>query len=51
VTRRPTQPSIAAQGGGHDGQMSLLVRDIPFPSSCETDWDTPAYKRRQGGMP
>ena len=50
-TRRPTQPSIAAQGGGRDGQMSLLVRDIPFPSSLETDWDTPAYKRRQGGMP
>jgi cell division protein FtsZ len=50
-TRRPTQPSIAAQGGGRDGQMSLLVRDIPFPSSLETDWDTPAYKRRQGGLP
>ena len=50
-TRRPTQPSIAAQGSGRDGQMSLLVRDIPFPSSLETDWDTPAYKRRQGGMP
>jgi cell division protein FtsZ len=50
-TRRPAMPAAAAQSTGRDGQMSLLVRDIPFPSSLETDWDTPAYKRRQGGMP
>jgi cell division protein FtsZ len=49
-TRRPA-PVPAAAHSGRDGQMSLLVRDIPFPSSLETDWDTPAYKRRQGGLP
>jgi len=49
-TRRP-QPAAAAAHSGRDSQMSLLVRDIPFPSSLETDWDTPAYKRRQGGLP
>ncbi len=52
-TRRPLPaPAAAHAGSGRDGQMSLLVRDIPFPSSSlETDWDTPAYKRRQGGLP
>jgi cell division protein FtsZ len=51
-TRRPQPAPAAAHGASpRDSQMSLMVRDIPFPSSLETDWDTPAYKRRQGGLP
>ncbi|MFO7177390.1 MAG: cell division protein FtsZ [Pseudomonadota bacterium] len=49
--RRAQPASVAANGGNpRDVQMSLLVRDIPFPSSVEPDWDTPAYKRRQNGL-
>jgi cell division protein FtsZ len=53
-TRRPQAPSIQvhAHGGanGRDSQMSLPVRDrITFPSNLDTDWDTPAFQRRQNG--
>ena len=53
-TRRPLAPSIQvhAHGGGssRDSQMSLPVRDrITFPSNLDTDWDTPAFQRRQNG--
>jgi cell division protein FtsZ len=52
-TRRPTAPSIqvhAHSGASRDSQMSLPVRDrITFPSNLDTDWDTPAFQRRQNG--
>jgi cell division protein FtsZ len=51
-TRRPQAPSIQvhAAGGSRDSQMSLPVRDrITFPSNLDTDWDTPAFQRRQNG--
>jgi cell division protein FtsZ len=50
-TRRPQAPSIQVHGaGGRDSQMSLPVRDrITFPSNLDTDWDTPAFQRRQNG--
>jgi len=33
-----------------DSQMSLPVRErITFPSNLDTDWDTPAFQRRQSG--
>jgi cell division protein FtsZ len=49
VTRRPSAPSIATTAN-RDGQMSLPVRDrITFPSSHESDWDVPAFQRRQSG--
>jgi cell division protein FtsZ len=51
-TRRPQAPSIQvhAAGSSRDSQMSLPVRDrITFPSNLDTDWDTPAFQRRQNG--
>jgi cell division protein FtsZ len=50
-TRRPVAPSIQVHAaGGRDSQMSLPVRDrITFPSNLDTDWDTPAFQRRQNG--
>jgi len=53
-TRRPQAPSIQVHGhggtAGRDSQMSLPVRDrITFPSNLDTDWDTPAFQRRQSG--
>jgi cell division protein FtsZ len=49
-TRRPQAPSIQVHGPGRDSQMSLPVRDrITFPSNLDTDWDTPAFQRRQSG--
>jgi cell division protein FtsZ len=50
-TRRPQAPAIQVHGaGGRDSQMSLPVRDrITFPSNLDTDWDTPAFQRRQNG--
>ncbi len=50
-TRRPQAPSLQVHGsGGRDSQMSLPVRDrITFPSNLDTDWDTPAFQRRQSG--
>ncbi len=53
-TRRPAVPAAAqAAAGGRESQMSLPVRDrITFPSSpsnLDTDWDTPAFQRRQSG--
>ena len=50
VTRRPVAPGLAATASSRDGQMSLPVRDrITFPSSHESDWDVPAFQRRQSG--
>jgi cell division protein FtsZ len=50
-TRRPLAPSIQVHAGSNrDSQMSLPVRDrITFPSNLDTDWDTPAFQRRQNG--
>jgi cell division protein FtsZ len=50
-TRRPQAPSIQVHAAGsRDSQMSLPVRDrITFPSNLDTDWDTPAFQRRQSG--
>jgi cell division protein FtsZ len=49
-TRRPQAPAIQVHAAGRDGQMSLPVRDrITFPSNLDTDWDTPAFQRRQSG--
>jgi cell division protein FtsZ len=49
-TRRPQAPSIQVHAAGRDSQMSLPVRDrITVPSNLDTDWDTPAFQRRQNG--
>jgi cell division protein FtsZ len=50
-TRRPQAPSFQVSGSAsRDSQMSLPVRDrITFPSNLDTDWDTPAFQRRQSG--
>jgi cell division protein FtsZ len=50
-TRRPQAPSIQVHGSAsRDSQMALPVRDrITFPGSLDTDWDTPAFQRRQSG--
>jgi cell division protein FtsZ len=50
-TRRPQAPQIMT-ASTRDAQMSLPVRErITFPSSSnlDTDWDTPAFQRRQSG--
>ncbi|HTA89455.1 MAG TPA: cell division protein FtsZ [Polyangiaceae bacterium] len=50
-TRRPQAPQITTTAqGSRDAQMSLPVRErITFPSNIDTDWDTPAFQRRQSG--
>jgi cell division protein FtsZ len=50
-TRRPQAPQITTTAqGARDSQMSLPVRErISFPSNIDTDWDTPAFQRRQSG--
>jgi cell division protein FtsZ len=53
-TRRPQAPSIQVHAhsgtASRDSQMSLPVRErITFPGSLDTDWDTPAFQRRQSG--
>jgi len=50
-TRRPQAPAIQVHGSaGRESQMALPVRDrITFPSNLDTDWDTPAFQRRQSG--
>jgi cell division protein FtsZ len=49
-TRRPAAPAISVHAAGRDTQMSLPVRErIAFPSNVDTDWDTPAFQRRQSG--
>ncbi len=49
-TRRPQAPQITTAQGARDAQMSLPVRErITFPSNIDTDWDTPAFQRRQSG--
>lgn len=46
-TRRPAAHPASV---GREVQMSLPVRErITFPSACDTDWDTPAFQRRQSG--
>jgi hypothetical protein len=48
VSRRPVAPPLSA--GSRDAQMTLPVRErITFPSGLDTDWDTPAFQRRQSG--
>ena len=48
-TRRPQAPQIMTANAPRDTQMSLPVRErITFPS-MDTDWDTPAFQRRQSG--
>src|SRR5690606_22696016 len=45
-TRRP--PSSPALSVGLSAAPAPAVRDrITFPSQIDTDWDTPAYQRRQ----
>ncbi len=49
-TRRPAAPQINTASGARDSQMSLPVRErITFPSNMDTDWDVPAFQRRQSG--
>jgi cell division protein FtsZ len=49
-TRRPAAPQISTAQGSRDAQMSLPVRErITFPSNMDTDWDVPAFQRRQSG--
>ncbi|HEX3851726.1 MAG TPA: cell division protein FtsZ [Polyangiaceae bacterium] len=49
-TRRPAAPQINTASGARDSQMSLPVRErITFPSNIDTDWDVPAFQRRQSG--
>ena len=49
-TRRPQAPQISTSASSRDAQMSLPVRErITFPSNIDTDWDTPAFQRRQSG--
>jgi cell division protein FtsZ len=51
-TRRPQAPQISTTASGaRDSQMSLPVRErITFPSNMvDTDWDVPAFQRRQSG--
>src|SRR5450432_1291917 len=52
-TRRPQAPQISTSAhspASRDAQMSLPVRErITFPSTIDTDWDTPAFQRRQSG--
>ncbi len=51
-TRRPQAPQITTAHAppSRDTQMSLPVRErITFPSNIDTDWDTPAFQRRQSG--
>jgi cell division protein FtsZ len=49
-TRRPQAPQISVNAqGSRESQMSLPVRErITFPNT-DTDWDTPAFQRRQSG--
>jgi cell division protein FtsZ len=59
-SRRPAQsnPAFVAQGGAPHGSASHssappapVVRErIAFPSQIDTDWDTPAYQRRQSSL-
>ena len=50
-TRRPQAPAVQVHASAaRDSQMSLPVRErITFPSNLDTDWDTPAFQRRQSG--
>jgi cell division protein FtsZ len=49
-TRRPQAPAQQAYATSRESQMALPVRDrITFPSNLDTDWDTPAFQRRQNG--
>jgi hypothetical protein len=48
-TRRPQAPQIQVHGaGGRDSGVPVRDR-ITFPSNLDTDWDTPAFQRRQSG--
>ncbi|MGC4092296.1 MAG: cell division protein FtsZ [Polyangiaceae bacterium] len=51
ATRRSLpQPQTVVASSSRDPQMSLPVRErITFPSQTDTDWDTPAFQRRQSG--
>ena len=51
ATRRSLpQPQTVVASSSRDPQMSLPVRErITFPSGADTDWDTPAFQRRQSG--
>jgi cell division protein FtsZ len=54
-SRRPVQssPAFVAQGGAAHSSAppAPTVRErIAFPSQIDTDWDTPAYQRRQSSL-
>jgi cell division protein FtsZ len=46
-TRRPPA-APPSQAGARDTQLQIRER-INFPASADTDWDTPAFQRRQSG--
>lgn len=48
-SRRPTPPSQRASEHGHHVSGPLVRDSIAFPGHIDTDWDTPAFQRRQSG--
>ncbi|MCC6214112.1 MAG: cell division protein FtsZ [Polyangiaceae bacterium] len=49
-TRRPAAGTASLQAHAAPIATSPTVRErISFPGGLDTDWDTPAYQRRQGG--
>jgi cell division protein FtsZ len=50
-SRRPAAVAASLQATTRDSQPNLPpVRDrIAFPANLDTDWDTPAFQRRQNG--
>ncbi|HEX9618876.1 MAG TPA: hypothetical protein VF989_02010, partial [Polyangiaceae bacterium] len=50
-SRRPTPPSQRGTSDhhGHHASGPLVRESISFPAHIDTDWDTPAFQRRQSG--
>jgi cell division protein FtsZ len=51
-SRRPLQssPSLVAQSSSVPPAAPAVRERITFPSQIDTDWDTPAYQRRQSNV-
>jgi cell division protein FtsZ len=49
ASRRTAPPSAPAHAQGRDGGQLQIRERISFPASVDTDWDTPAFQRRQSG--
>jgi cell division protein FtsZ len=47
VARRSSSPSQVAAAGERGASGSGFRERPTFPSTLDTDWDTPAYQRRQ----